>query len=275
MIAGHDYLSLRLKIGSFWNKTRVSAASLLITGGILIGVGSAYYGYADDARANLSQYQATAVEIASAWSPPPVEETVELTPFSQAFLPEQSLYSGDAGVEPASVGSRLPEGFVLIDSSSRGNLPETAPAKWMSIGALDINSIVEELSVVEIGDRRAYETPNNTVGHIPETADAGEPGEGWYFGHTESPVLDEGSVFFRLQEIPELLRRGENIDIITDNGTDQFLYRVTQTRVVHEDDLALENGGGTEIHLVSCVPRLVYDHRLIVDAQLIGRKLTS
>ena len=273
MIAGHDYLSLRLKIGSFWNKTRLSAATLLITGGILIGVGSAYYGYADDARANLQQYEATAVEIAPVWSPP--AETVELVPFSQAFLPEQSLYSGDAGVDPASVGPRLPEGFVLIDFSSQGNLPETAPAKWMSIGALDINSIVEELSVVELGDRRAYETPSNSVGHIPETANAGEPGEGWYFGHTESPVLDEGSVFFRLQEIPEMLRRGQNIDIITDNGTDQFLYRVTRTRVVHEDDLALESGGGPEIHLVSCVPRLVYDHRLIVDAQLIGRKLTS
>ena len=144
MIAGHDYLSLRLKIGSFWNKTRLSAATLLITGGILIGVGSAYYGYADDARANLQQYEAIAVEIAPVWSPP--AETVELVPFSQAFLPEQSLYSGDAGVDPASVGPRLPEGFVLIDFSSQGNLPETAPAKWMSIGALDINSIVEELS---------------------------------------------------------------------------------------------------------------------------------
>ena len=273
MIAGHDYLSLRLRISNFWNATRVSAASLLITGGILIGVGTAYYGYADGARDNLEQYQATAVEIAPVWSPP--VETVELAPSSQAFIPEHSLYSGDTGANPASVGPRLPEGFVLVDVSAAGSLPETAPAKWISIGALDINSIVTELSILEIDDRRAYETPSNTVGHIPETANAGEAGDGWYFGHTESPVLDEGSVFFRLQEIPEMLRRGQNIDIITDNGSVQYLYRVTRTRVVHEDDLKLESGGGPEIHLVSCVPRLVYDHRLIVDAQLIGRKLTS
>jgi sortase (surface protein transpeptidase) len=75
-----------------------------------------------------------------------------------------------------------------------------------------------------------------------------------------------------LQDIPGKLRLGEDVQIVTDNGTDQFLYQVTGTRVVHEDDLTLEGDGGPSIHLVSCVPRLVYDHRLIVDAELIARK---
>ena len=103
----------------------------------------------------------------------------------------------------------------------------------------------------------------------------GENGDGWFFGHTESPILDEGSVFFNLQQIPAKLEAGEDVQIITDNGTDKFLYRVTGTRTMHEDDLTLESGGGPQIHLVSCVPRLVYDHRLIVDAELIAKKSGS
>ena len=270
MIAGYDFLSLRLRVGEFWNKTRLTAAGLLITGGVLIGVGSAYYGYADDARSDLAKYEATSVEIAPVWTPP--FQPVELSPVSQPFVPEIALYSGDAGVDPDNLGRDLPDGFVLIDFSDGSPLSAAAPATKMTISALEIESTVMELSILDLGDRRAYETPNNTIGHIPETPDAGENGEGWYFGHTESPVLDEGSVFFNLQQVPDKLRIGEDIDIITDNGTHKFLYRVTQTRVVHEDDLALENGGGPEIHLVSCLPRLVYDHRLIVDAELVAYK---
>ena len=140
---------------------------------------------------------------------------------------------------------------------------------------MEIDSTVIELSIQDLGDRRAYQTPSNAVGHIPETSDAGENGEGWFFGHTESPILDEGSVFFNLQQVPGLLRNGEEVRVITGNGTEEFLYRVTGTRVVHEDDLALTAGGGPQIHLVSCVPRLVYDHRLIVDAELIAKKTSG
>ena len=273
MIAGYDYLSLRLRMGGFWNKTRITAAGLLVTGGVLIGVGSAYYGYANDARSGLAKYEVNTVEIAPPWVPPAPAPVLE--PFSLAYNPELSLYSGDAGVDPATLGPIIPEGFELIDSSDDAAPASVALATKMSISALQIDSTIQELSILQTDDRRFYETPNNTIGHIPETAAAGEYGEGWYFGHTESPVLDEGSVFFALQEIPDMLRKGQNIDIITDNGNEQFLYRVTGTRIVHEDDLVLESGGGPQIHLVSCVPRLVYDHRLIVDAELIARRVIT
>ena len=271
MIAGYDYLSLRLKkVGEFWNRTRLTAATLLVTGGVLLGVGTAYYGYADDARDDLAKYEVPAVEIAPAWAPPPPAAVIP--PVSQPFVPEISMYSGDAGADPDNLSLRLPEGFVLINFTQATPLNSAPPATRLTITSLDIDSSVEELSIIDLGERRVYETPNNTVGHIPGTANAGELGQGWYFGHTESPILDEGSVFFNLQQIPAMLRLGENVDIIADNGTEQFLYRVTQTRVVHEDELALETGGGPTIHLVSCVPRLVYDHRLIVDAQLIAHR---
>ena len=274
MIAGYDYLTLRWREGGFWTRTRIAACALLITGGILTGIGAAYYGYANNARADLAKFEAPAVEVAPAWSIN-LESTKVVEPASQPFLPETSLYSGDAGDISAYSEIDLPEGFALIDSTEDNPLLLVAPATRMTISSLDIDSSVVELSIADVGERRAYETPNNTIGHIPETADAGERGSGWYFGHTESPILDEGNVFFNLQKVAEALRVGDDVDIITDNGTEQFLFRVTGTRVVHEDELALENNGGSSIHLVSCVPRLVYDHRLIVDAELVARKITT
>ncbi len=271
MIAGYDYLTLRWREGGFWTRTRIAACALLIAGGILTGIGAAYYGYANDARADLAKFEAPAVEVAPIW-------TIKLEspePVSQPFLPEVSLYSGDAMDISAYSKIDLPDGFTLIDPSAEDPLLLVAPVTRMSISSLDIDSRVVELSISDLGEIRAYETPNNTIGHIPETADAGEQGSGWYFGHTESPILDEGNVFFNLQLVANELRIGNDVDIITDNGTEQFLYRVTGTRVVHEDDLVLENNRHPTIHLVSCVPRLVYDHRLIVDAELIARKITT
>ncbi len=269
MIAGYDYLILRGGARRFWTKTRIAGASLVIAGGVLIGIGGAYYGYASNARGNLDKFQVTEL------APNIVYKTPEptLAPASLAAIPELSLYSGDAGFIPS--GPVLPEGFYLIDFTQDDALSPVSPATRMRIAALDIDSSVVELSIQDLGDKRAYETPDNTIGHIPETADAGENGEGWYFGHTESPVLDEGSVFFNLQQIPGMLLDGEEVHIITSNGTEEFLYRVTGTRVVHEDELKLTGDGGPRIHLVSCVPRLVYDHRLIVDAELIARKTNS
>ena len=272
MIAGYDYLTLRWREGGFWTRTRIAACALLIAGGILTGIGAAYYGYANNARADLAKFEAPAVEVAPVWKIVSVESP---EPASQPFIPELSLYSGDAVDISAYSEVDLPDGFALIDSSEDNPLLLVAPVSRMSISSLSIDSSVVELSIADLGERRAYETPNNTIGHIPETADAGEQGSAWYFGHTESPILDEGNVFFNLQQVADELRIGNDVDIITDNGTEQFLYRVTGTRVVHEDDLKLENDGDATIHLVSCVPRLVYDHRLIVDAELIARKTTT
>ena len=53
---------------------------------------------------------------------------------------------------------------------------------------------------------------------------------------------------------------------------DQYLYRITSTEVLHQDEMRLFNTGWASIHLVSCVPRLVYDHRLVVTGELVGVK---
>ena len=270
MIAGYDYLMLPNGVRQFWNRTRIAGAALLLAGGLLIGVGGAYYGYAGNARANLQQYNVSAVELVPvAVQEEPLQPLVLSAP---TIRPEASLYSGYSGYVPVAAGPELPDGFVLIDDGDADALPPVSAATSMSISAVEIDASIVELAIEDLGDKRAYETPDNAVGHIPETYDAGENGDGWFFGHMESPLIGEGAVFSGLAQIPGMLASGEEVQIITSNGSEEFLYRVTATRTVHEDDLTLDGDGGPNIHLVACFPRLVYDHRLIVDAELIAKK---
>ena len=275
MIAGYDYMILRDGARRFWTRTRIAGATLVLTGGVLIGVGAAYYGYASNARADLDRYNVSAVELV----PVRVQEVEQSPPplvlSSPSIIPEVSLYSGDAGYIPTESEIALPEGFFLIDFTDDNALYPVAAATSIGIPSLGIQASVSELAIQDLGDRRAYETPDNTAGHIPETSNAGERGDGWFFGHMESPLLGEGSVFRNLEQVSEKLNDGEVVHVITDNGTEQFLYQVTGTRIVHEDDITLEETGSPNIHLVSCFPRLVYDHRFIVDATLIGKKTSS
>ena len=202
---------------------------------------------------------------------------------SATAIRSRGLYPGDALLatawsnpwtyEPPDFREQvLLQGFVPIDFSQARPIDGLASATRLIIPTIGIDSSVKELAILDLGGSRAYETPANTVGHIPETAEAGEAESSWFFGHTESPTLGEGSVFFDLRKIPEKLRNGEDVLIITDNGKEQFLYRATSSAVVHQNDMKLYDTGQATIHLVSCVPRLVYDHRLIITGELIAQK---
>ena len=148
----------------------------------------------------------------------------------------------------------------------------TAPARRISIPTIGVDTSVKELAIVNLGDSRAYETPKNTVGHIPETSNPGEIGNGWFFGHLESPIKGEGSVFRRLPDISEYLKNGDPVYVSIESEDGEYLYQVTSTRVVHQDELKLYSEDGAVITLVACVPRLVYDHRILVTANLVGIK---
>ena len=170
----------------------------------------------------------------------------------------------------------IPEGFELVASLTK--LALIAPkgtATRIVIPMLNVDSRVDELGIINLGDSKEYETPDNTVGHIPETADPGEIGNGWFFGHLESPFSGEGNVFHRLPEIPELLREineiGEGgIDIILHSSTGEYLYQVTSSEVLHADDLKIYSADDSRISLVTCIPRLEYSHRLIIKGVLAG-----
>jgi LPXTG-site transpeptidase (sortase) family protein len=152
-----------------------------------------------------------------------------------------------------------------------------ARAVRIAIPAIGVESDVAELAILDLGDSRQYETPKNVVGHIPETANPGESGNGWFFGHLESPIRGEGNVFRRLPEVPGLLKEyletGDGpVYVFLSSPDGEFLYQVTETKVVHRDELALYDSGGPAITLVTCYPRFVYDQRVVVTAKLVGVK---
>lgn len=146
------------------------------------------------------------------------------------------------------------------------------PATRIRVPAIGVDSKLKELEIIDLGDSRAWETPNRVVGHIPTTATPGQQGHGWYFGHLESPIRGEGNVFQRLPDIPGLLRQGERVYVFLDGPDGNYLYEVYKTEVVHDHELQLTDSGKQEITLVACVPTLVYDHRILVTATLVGVK---
>ncbi len=171
---------------------------------------------------------------------------------------------------PNESGQQLPEGFHAVSSTEGTELPNSNTTR-ISVPSIGIDSDITELQILDLGNSREYETPKNTVGHIPQSPNAGQLGNSWFFGHLESPIKGEGNVFHRLPDIPEKLRNGDEVLVELENEQGHiFLYRVTATDVVHQDDMRFYDSSNATITLVACVPSLVYDHRILVTADLIG-----
>lgn len=176
-----------------------------------------------------------------------------------------------AGPDPyPHVVTGLPPGFIAVSGETAVSPAGFGATTRIGIPIIGVDSGVKDLEIVDLGNSQAYENPDNVVGHIPETATPGELGNGWFFGHLESPVKGEGNVFRQLPAIPEYLRDGEPVYITLESDAGIHLYRVAATEVVHEDDLRLYDSDNATITLIACVPRLVYDHRLLVTADLVG-----
>ena len=208
---------------------------------------------------------------------------------SQQLYPGQlinpSAWSDILEYEPASsLEASLIQGFVPVDPSFAPPPGTLTSPNQIIIPSIGVDSNVEGLQIRNLGDSRAYETPNNIVGHIPEGSNPGESGSTWYFGHLESPIAREGNVFYELPKIPEMLRKGQDVYAVVESDSGSFLYQITEAMVVKAEDLSLSyehlqqqnpdfanlDPNGANLHLVACVPRFVYDHRLVVSGQLIG-----
>ena len=195
-----------------------------------------------------------------------------------------SLYPGDRinpkfWDQPAWAGSTpfggpgIPEGYVPIASTDVIFEPDpTSPTVRIRIPVIGLDSTVAELALLDVADQRQYETPDNTVGHIPETAGPGEANNGWYFGHLSSLASGEGSVFRSLPDIAEHVRH-DPVDVIIDRADgSSYIYRVTSTEQVHQDELRLTETPDSQITLCTCWPPRVFDRRILVHAELIAIK---
>ena len=267
--------------------------SLIVLGLVCLAGGGAFFVYSWWAQSNLEDLNVPAAPDGSnatgalgsvRETPEPGvlganQEDLKLSPeaiAAQSLFPGEALspvfWSNPAAAESTyAVPNPLLEIFSPIAISSvpaRDSLP---PPIRMSIPAINLDSEVIGLEILDLGNSMAYATPKNVVGHIPETANAGENGTAWFFGHLESPIAWEGNIFAKLPEIPNLLRNGP-VYLTVENEETTFLYRLTASKVIPEDDLIIHELGGPAISLVSCVPRFEYDHRLVVTGTLAGVK---
>ena len=279
--------------------TRLAGLGLTLAGVLLLVAVALYYTYSLYAGSKLEELNVSEAEAARAVADrvPQVGNTVFeplllSEPSTSPMQPDRSVFTASvyetvypgfqihpkywdeplwAGPDPyPHVVTGLPPGFVSVESDSSVNPASLGATTRIGIPIIGVDSVVNELEIVDLGDSRAYENPKNIVGHIPETAAPGQRGNGWFFGHLESPLRGEGNVFRRLPDIPGYLRDGDPVYVTVESDVGVHLYRVTATKVVHEDDLRLYDSDSVTITLVSCVPRLVYDHRLLVTAELVG-----
>ena len=293
MQAGYDYLLApgRLKRGL----SSYLGLTLSLVGVLLLVGGGGYYLYATIARSQLDQMNVSLPSVVSV-APDPVPDRPQpltniLAPPEIAQppgIPESAIagqtvthgesplidvWSDPLSYEPLDYRREvLLRGFTPMEFNEAapvGSLPATTRLILPDIG---IDSGVTELAIRDMGDSRGYETPVNTVGHIPQVANPGEAGSSWFFAHLESPLVGEGSVFYNLTRIPDMLGSGQDVFVIADTSSRQYLYRINSTEVLHQDEIRLFNTGWASIHLVSCVPSLVYDHRLVVTGELVGFK---
>ncbi len=143
-------------------------------------------------------------------------------------------------------------------------LPNTAPdAQWITIPSIGVDSKTVELGTkLDNNGVLVWETPNHAVGHHKGTANPGEAGNVVMSGHISSPVRGEGNVFHRLPEIAV----GDEVVVITPLG--RFHYEVIQKKVVLPDEISVMDPTPEPVlTLITCVPDLVYSHRLIVTAK--------
>ena len=170
----------------------------------------------------------------------------------------------------AALDSSAINGFIPAAQMERAPKGSNASPLRMSIPSIGVNSGVSGLAILDLGDRRRYETPNRVVGHIPGTANPGEQGNGWYFGHLESPIAGEGNVFNRLPDIPQMLTNGDNVYVSVMSEGGVYLYQVVESRVVHHSELRMYDSADATITLVTCSNRPLYDYRQLVTAKLVG-----
>jgi LPXTG-site transpeptidase (sortase) family protein len=267
---------------------RLLGVAMLSLGILLLAAAGAYFGYRSYARANSDALNVSAGVVAV--QPSGREQAgLKQSQGDALFAAYQAAYTGvqvhpKYWAEPLWAGARplgnggLPEGFVPVSVDMQLMASGLAArAERIAIPAIGVESDVAELAILDLGNSRQYETPKNVVGHIPETANPGEPGNGWFFGHLESPIRGEGSVFRRLPEVPglleEYLETGDGpVYVFLSSLDGEFLYQVTETKVVHRDELALYDSDGAAITLVTCYPRFAYDQRVVVTAKLVGVK---
>ena len=200
---------------------------------------------------------------------PEVQADAELIEPFQGNSPTIRVIQRSRDRNPPTNGHMIAELLESDFSRTTPTVPVPKYATRMMVPGIGLRASVEELEVVEEDDSRAWETPKHVVGHIPTTGKPGTSGQGWYFGHLESPISGEGNIFRRLPELAARFKRGEQFTIQLDAGNERYVYQVYRTDVVHASEFAVSDSKLNDITLVSCWPQFEYSERVLVTAALV------
>ena len=260
----------RARVLTWKGRWRLIGLVALMMGALLLVVNGVYFGYAAYARNQVGDVSARLPE------PQPAPVALQATPMADqdrsasAVVPLMlPAYEDAETLEGVPQQFRRPAGFRPVTPEDL-RVHRTLPPSHLSIPALQVEADVRGLRILDLGDARTYETPDNVVGHIPESANPGARGNVWLFGHLESPVRGQGSIFRRLPEVYDLLTEGHDVYVVVDTDDGGFLYMVESFRKVDGDDLKLYKAEDPVVTLVTCWPRFVYDERILVTAELVG-----
>ncbi|MDP6107783.1 MAG: sortase [Candidatus Brocadiia bacterium] len=255
--------NLRRGTGRWWG-----ALALAGLGVAMIAVSAGFFGYVSYARNRLDDISV----------PPLASAQPNLTqaPIERDQGNGSGFVAPIVGADPiwdeALADRQVASGFIPVSEAS---LPASGLGKptRVRIPAIGLDSEVMQLEILDLEDARQYQTPPQVVGHIPKSANPGEVGNSWLFGHLESPIRGEGSIFAELPEIHDLLRQGRTVYVIVDSEDGEFLYRVRDFKVIPREELRLEDSSERAVTLVTCWPRFVYDERIVVTTELVGAKV--
>ena len=154
-------------------------------------------------------------------------------------------------------------------------IPGLGPATFVSIPIIGLEIGTIELSAEVFGDGQKYAAPAFELGIIPGQPNPGELGNTWFFGHLESPIRGEGSVFRNLPKVHDFLRQGHLVYVIVNSEDGSFLYQATEFRIMAKEDVTLWGSNGRTATLVASWPRFKYDERVVVTTELVGVKLKN
>jgi LPXTG-site transpeptidase (sortase) family protein len=176
---------------------------------------------------------------------------------------QQPIVPADALAATTASGGTDAEMHVLPVINGKPPIATALPAKRVVIPTIGVDSKIIQLGTkLDRQGHIAWETAPFAVGQHKGLAGPGQNGNMILSGHISSP--NEGAIFHRLPDI----KVGDGIIVSTDER--QYLYRVTETKVVTPDQVSvMDQTPDPTATLLTCVPDGIYSHRLVVKARLV------
>jgi len=255
-----------------------SGITMILAGLLVVTIVGGFFGYGFYARGKLAESITISVTQIPGGNPtiPAVEKMLDPQSDLNPKPTESTLqppYWSDPRWDWSVEEKELLSKFIPISEIQYAYLGTNSP-KRLKVPAINLDAEIIPLGIQDLGDVRQYETPPFAVGHIPESSKPGETGVTWLFGHLESPIRGEGSIFRDLPSLYALLQVGRPLYAIVETTGDSFLYQLRNFEKVEAADLRLSSSPEKLVRLVTCWPPYIYDQRIIVTGELIGIRLS-